>query len=123
MSSRSTVWGPPDEDEAVAMLIGLAEDDWMDIGALTYRVRRRLPDEASLPQRAAALGELAGVLIDHGVVPGDLGYEPDLQPWPGTRQQRVDRIVRETLELNRIPLPTEIAWFYYIPEHDPRSAG
>jgi hypothetical protein len=111
------LWGSPEEDEAIAGLIELAEDDWVHIGRLTFRVRRRLPDEASLPERATALGELVGVLIDHGVVPGDLGVEPDLQPWPGTREERVGRIVRETLELNRMPGPTEIAWFHYLPDH------
>jgi hypothetical protein len=46
-----------------------------------------------------------------------------MQPWPGTRQERVDRIVREALALDRIPSPTEIAWFYYLPDHDPRLIG
>jgi hypothetical protein len=123
MPSRSPLWGPPDEDEAVEALIELAEDDWMDIGALVFEVGRRLPGSSSLRKFVHALGELAGVLMDHGVVPGDLGMEPDMQPWPGTRQERVDRIVREALALDRIPSPTEIAWFYYLPNHDPRLIG
>ena len=107
-------------DEAVEGLVELAADDWMHIGALVFEVGGRLSDHVSLPEFAQAMGELAGVLIDSGVVPGDLGMEPDLQPWPGTRQERVDRIVREILELNRIPDPAEIAWFHYLPDHDPR---
>jgi hypothetical protein len=120
MSSCRPLWGSAENDEAVEGLVELAEDDWMHIGALAFEVRRRLPDDAGLSERAAALGKLVGVLIEHGVVPGDLGVEPDLQPWPGTRQERIDRVVRETLDLNRMPGPTEIAWFYYLPDHDPR---
>jgi hypothetical protein len=40
--------------------------------------------------------------------------------WPETRQERVDRIVREALALDRIPSPTKVAWFHYLPDHDPR---
>ena len=123
MLSRRKWWGPPEEDEEVATLIGFAEIDWMDIGNLSYDVWRRLPEDAALEERIAALGELAGVLIDHGVVPGDLGAEPDLVPWPGTRDERVERIVREARALQRMPETTEIAWFLYLPDHDPRSAG
>ena len=82
-----------------------------------------MPDDAGLDERITALGELAGVLIDHGVVPGDLGVEPDLVPWPGSRDERVERIVRETRALNRMPDVTEIAWFLYLPDHDPRRSA
>jgi hypothetical protein len=115
MSRSSSLWGSPDEDEAVATLIELATVDWMDIGALVGEVGRRLGVNHPLPDTAAALGELAGVLIDHDVVPGDLGADPDFRPWPGTRQERVDRIVRETIALDEMPWPADIAWFHYEP--------
>jgi len=85
MSRRNALWGPPEEYETVAVLIGLAEDDWMHIGHLVFDVGRRLPGVA-LPEFTQALGDLAGVLIDHDVVPGELKAE--FQPWPGTRQER-----------------------------------
>jgi len=109
------VWGPSDQDESVARLIGLAEDDWTDIGALVGEIGHRLGRGVPFPDKVAALGELVGVLIDHHILPGDLGTDPDFQPWPGTRQERIDRVVRETLELNEMPWPSQIAWFHYVP--------
>jgi hypothetical protein len=120
MSDRNALWGSPEQDDAVTTLVELAEDDWTDIGALVFAVGQRLPAGAPLEDFAEALGDLAGVLIDHGVVPGDLGPDPDFQPWPGTRQERVQRIIAETTELGAIPRPDDIAWFCYLPEHDPR---
>jgi hypothetical protein len=121
--SRSELWGPPEEDEAVARLLDLAKDDWTDIGALVGKVRRRIGVDAPLSDKALAVGELAGVLIDHDVLPGDLGSDPDFQPWPGTRQERVDRIVREIIELGRTPWPAEIAWFSYVPRSAEPAIG
>ena len=63
------------------------------------------------PRRSSSVAssEFAGILFDHDVVPGDLG--PEFIPWPGTRDDRVARIVAEILALGRYPLPTEICWF------------
>ena len=121
MSDRSALWGSAEQDDEVTTLVELAQDDWTDIGALVFAVGQRLPTDAPLEDFAEALGDLAGVLIDHGVVPGDL--EQDFWPWPGTRQERVQRVVTETRELGVIPRPNDIAWFCYLPEHDPRSSS
>jgi hypothetical protein len=118
MSRSSGLWGPPDEDEAVAELIDRATFDWTDIGALVGKIGRRLGRAAPFPDKVAAMGELVGVLIDHDILPGDLGTDPDFQPWPGTRQERIDRIVQETLELDEMPRPSQIAWFHYAPPID-----
>lgn len=111
MPATELGWGPPDNDESVAVLIDLAKDDWTDICALTGEVGRRYGRDVS-PQRAAvAVGELVGVLIDHGIVPGDLRGE--FRPWSGTRQERADQIAREMTAMGRMPWPGEIAWFFH----------
>ena len=99
----------PKEDDTVHALVEMAGIDWGDIGHLSGDVGRRIGSDAPVETIAAAIGELAGILIDHHVVPGDLG--PDFTPWPGTRDDRAARIVAETLALGRYPLPTEICWF------------
>jgi hypothetical protein len=117
MSRSSRTWGPVEEDPLVAELVALAEDDWTDIGALVGQVGRRVGRDASFPDTLAALGELVGVLIDHDVVPGDLGADPDFTPWPGNRQERIDRVVREVTELRALPWPGQIAWFHHVSPH------
>jgi hypothetical protein len=109
----------PSKDDAVDIVIELAKTDWVDIGTLSGKAGRRIGSDAPVETIAAAIGELAGILIDHDVVPGDLGADPDFAPWPGTRDERVARIVAETLALGRYPLPTEICWF----EHRPGSSA
>ena len=110
---------PRFDDETVADLVNLATTDWMSIGALSGVVGRILGDEARVEAIAEAIGELAGLLIDRGAVPGDLGADPDFQPWPGTRAERVDRIVREARQGDGYPWPGEIAWFHRQPEDAP----
>jgi hypothetical protein len=51
------------------------------------------------------------------VVPGDLLDGPAFGPLGGTRQERVDRIVTEILELGAMPLPGDVAWFRFEPGH------
>jgi hypothetical protein len=63
-------WGTPEQDESVAALIELANDDWTDICALTREVGPRYGRDISVRDAAVVVGELVGVLIDHGVVPG-----------------------------------------------------
>jgi hypothetical protein len=85
------------------------------MGTLSAEVAHRVGVDSPVELQAAALGELVGVLIDHDVVPGDLGGDPDFVPWSGTREERVARVVRETLELGELPWPTQIAWFHLEP--------
>jgi hypothetical protein len=100
------------DDETIADLVDLATVDWMSMGALSGEAGRVLGPGAPVESIAEAIGELAGILIDHGVVPGDLGADPDFRPWSGTRAEMVERIVRETVGIGRYPLPAEIAWFH-----------
>lgn len=116
----------PTEDDAVDITIELAKIDWVDIGTLSGKVGRRVGPNPPIETIAAAIGELAGILIDHDVVPGDLGADPDFAPWPGTKDERIARIVEEIHTLGRYPLPTEIAWFHHEPgtgSAGPRPAG
>ena len=55
-------------------------------------------------------GELVGVLIDHGVVPGDL--RGAFEPWSGSRQERVAQVRREMIAMDGMPWPGQIAWFF-----------
>ena len=96
-------WGTPEQDESVAALIELAHDDW------TGEVGRRYGRDISVRDAAVAVGELVGVLIDHGVVPGDL--RGTFEPWGGSRQERVPQVRREMIAMDRMPWPGQIAWF------------
>jgi hypothetical protein len=99
-------------DDTIASLVDFGTDDWMHIGALSGEVGRVLGNEAPIEAIAEAMGELAGILIDHGVVPGELGADPDFRPWTGTRAEMVERIVRETVAVGEYPWPGDIAWFH-----------
>ena len=110
MPATEFSWSSPDKDESVASLINLAKDDWTDICALIGEVGRRYGRDVSVREAAVAVGELVGVLIDHGVVPGDLRGE--FQPWSGSRQERVDQVTREMIAMDRMPWPGDIAWFF-----------
>lgn len=105
------MWGAPETDVDVADLLDSAQDDWLHMGMLTPIVIHRTGPGSSLVEQVTALGELVGVLIDCGVVPGDLADKPDFAPWQGTRAERVARIVQETSALGRLPHPAEVAWF------------
>jgi hypothetical protein len=106
------------DDETIAQLVNLATIDWMSMGALSGEVGRVLGSDASVEAIAKAIGELAGILIDHGVLPGELGTDPDFQPWSGTRADMVARIVRETIEIGGYPWPDDIAWFHRASNED-----
>jgi hypothetical protein len=100
------------DDDTIASLVDFGTDDWMHIGVLSGEVGRVLGRGAPIEAIAEAMGELAGILIDHGVVPGELGADPDFRPWEGTRAEMVDRIVRETVKIGEYPWPGDIAWFH-----------
>ena len=110
------------DDDTIADLVNLATIDWMSIGALSGEVGRVLEDGAPIEAIAEAMGELAGILIDHDVVPGELATDPDFQPWPGTRSEWIARIVRETVDIGEYPWPGDIAWFHHQPP-PPDSTG
>jgi hypothetical protein len=109
-SAAGRGWGTPEQDESVAALIELAHDDWTDICALTGEVGRRYGRDIGVRDAAVAVGELVGVLIDHGVVPGDL--RGAFEPWSGSRQERVDQVRREMIAMDGMPWPGQIAWFF-----------
>ena len=106
-------------DETIADLVDFGTNDWMSMGTLSGAVRRAIGGEASVEDIAEAIGELAGILIDHGVLPGELGTDPSFRPWSGTRSEMVDRIVRETIDTGEYPLPGDIAWFHRPPNGGP----
>jgi hypothetical protein len=109
------MWETDEAQRYIDEIVDLAADDWTDIGALTSVVGLLVGVDAPLEVEARAMAELTGLLIDRGALPGELGEDPDFQPWPGTRQERMDRMEREILELGEMPWPSQIAWFYVEP--------
>ena len=105
---------PRFDDERIASLVDFGTNDWMHIGMLSGEAKHVLGRAASIEAIAGAIGELAGILIDHGVLPGALGADPDFRPWTGTRAEMVERIVRETVEVGEYPWPGDIAWFHRV---------
>ena len=102
------------DDQTIADLVNLATIDWMHMGMLSGEAGRVLGKGAAIGDIAEAIGELAGILIDHGVLPGELGADPDFTPWSGTRTEMVERIVRETVAIGEYPWPNDIAWFHRV---------
>jgi hypothetical protein len=88
----------------------MANDDWTDICALTGEVGHRYGRDIGVRDAEVAVGELVGLLIDHGVVPGDL--RGAFEPWSGSRQERVDQVRREMIAMDRMPWPGQVAWFF-----------
>ena len=115
MSSEQQAWGSPADDESVDFLVQLAKIDWVDIDMVWVEVARRIGYDAPQAEFADLLAELVGVLIDHDVIPGRLGADPDFQPWTGSRAERVARVREEALALGRRPLPNDIAGLSYVP--------
>lgn len=107
--------------ERLESLIGLAEDDWTGLDALVSTAGRILGPEASLEQLTAMMVTLLGDLIDRGAVPGDLtADDPGFRPWPGSKEQLLDRFRAEVDALGREPVTGEVCWIF-VPDGAPRQ--
>jgi hypothetical protein len=89
-----------------------AQREWIGMSTLVPIALDAVSDDAPLEEQARALAELTGLLIDNGVLPGDLGAGPDsFVPWPGSRGERADRMADAVRDLERLPVTGEVAWF------------
>lgn len=102
--------GTPEQDESVAALIDLANDDWTDICASPVRWvagtavtsacgrgggSRRARRSVDRPWRGAGRSAWGA-----------------FEPWSGSRQERVDQVTRKMIAIDRMPWPGQIAWFF-----------
>lgn len=94
-------------------LLDYAREDWVGLTPIEGASVELAPSGASLDESLAAMIKVIGDLIDQGAVPGDLtAGDPGFEAWPGTKQERLDRISSEIRKLGRIPVSGEICWIH-----------
>ena len=114
--------GESASDEDIDYVIREGVRDWIGMSTIVPIVLKRVGRQSSLAEKAQAVAELTGVLVDHGVLPGDLVAAPaDFVPWAGSRRERMDRIAQEIIDLGRLPVSGEIAWFGSEDRRDERN--
>jgi len=107
-----TDFDAPQQRADLDYIVREARREWIGMSTLVPIALDAVSADASLDEQARALAELTGLLIGHGVVPGDLTAGPDsFVPWPGTRDERAERLAGAVRDLGRLPVTGEVAWF------------
>ena len=107
-----TDFDAPQQREDLDYIVREARREWIGMSTVVPIVLDEVGADAPLDQQARTLAELTGILIDHGVLPGDLVAGPNsFQPWPGSRDERTERMAGAVQELGRLPATGEVAWF------------
>lgn len=111
MGSQPGYW------EELDYLTDYGTDDWVGMSALTPVAIAEAGQGANFGKQLDELLNLAGDLIDRGVVPGELiDEEPGFVAWSGDRTQLLSRLRDEVRALGYLPDSGEVCWF-----HAPRS--
>jgi hypothetical protein len=100
-------------DEHLEYLLNYAEEDWVGLSVVNGVVGAVAGKGATLDAMKAVMITVIGDLIDRGAVPGNLTErDPGFEPWPGTKEQRLDRIAAKIEALGRLPETGEICWIH-----------
>lgn len=89
------------------------KDDWVGMSVLTPVAVAEAGEGADFEMQLDKLLNLAGDLIDRGVVPGELiEEEPGFVAWSGDKTQLLARLSDEVRALGYLPDSGEVCWFH-----------
>ncbi|MDT8911105.1 hypothetical protein [Amycolatopsis sp. PS_44_ISF1] len=107
----------PEFAEEFQYLMEYASEDWVGMAPLSAAASAMAGKHPTLEQEITSLLTLISELMDHGAVPGDLIKDhPDFVPWPGTKEEILERIERETRALGDMPISGQVAWLHVVDE-------
>lgn len=98
------------DDELRDEIISTIQDDWLDVGMISFLVKEVSGDDSDLLARTLdVIEELVQLDV---ITPGVIGVE-GFEPWTGTRSELVERIRRESQQFPTIEslLIGGICWF------------